>query len=430
MAFPGTMDHARQMALALHECRMLDAYVTGFVYCPGGWIDEALKLFPETATKRARLQLSRRAVTEVPRDRIDLTPFWDIARIAANGVGAGPRLLDWLWERRSIAFDRKVARRWVPRAEAVFGFEFTALESFRAAERHGVARILDLPSLDSRAYEEILRRERDLHPALCDVSDGYFDSRFEERYAHRQQEIALADVILANSSLTARSHVKAGADPAKVFSVPLGGIRPLSEIRRPPFDAERPLRAVWAGAFSIRKGAHYLLEAWAKIARGRNAVLDVYGSNILPADMVRRAGDSVVFHGRIPQQLLFEKFEAADILVFPTLSDGFGAVITEALAHGLPVITTDQAGAADLLDANSSLVVPAADAAALADALAWCLDNRRVLEDMREKALAVAAGRQWNDYRRGLIAAVDTGLRQQGYAPRYREKPAAGAAEP
>ena len=116
------------------------------------------------------------------------------------------------------------------------------------------------------------------------------------------------------------------------------------------------------------------------------------------------------------------------MLVFPTLSDGFGMVVTEAMAHGLPVITTDKAGAADLVSPDNGLIVPAADPRALADALQWCLDNRERLHAMRFHALDTARRRQWPDYRRDLIAALEKGLRRAGYAPSFYTVPTSLAA--
>ena len=68
---------------------------------------------------------------------------------------------------------------------------------------------------------------------------------------------------------------------------------------------------------------------------------------------------------------------------------------------------------------SNGIVIPAADAAALQDALRWCLDDRERLAFMRHAALDTARRRQWSHYRRDLVAALDVGLRNAGYAPTF-----------
>ena len=349
--------------------------------------------------------------------------MWEWLRIAASKAGASPALRDRLWDRMSHSFDALVARRYVPRVQAVQAFEYTALASFERAKAEGVARILHLPSLDSLQSETIQRREKHSWPQLVGKHDAYFDRKFERRYERRRREIALADVIIANSSLTARSHVAAGADPAKVIVVPLAAPPPVTKIAGDERPGKRPLDVIWAGSFSLRKGAHYLLEAWRLLRPGDNATLHVYGQLQLPAGLAATATERVVFHGSVPKATLFEAYQSADVLVFPTLSDGFGMVVTEAMAHGLPVITTDQAGAAELVSSDNGFIVPAADPRALAQALQWCLDNRDRLRAMRFHALETARRRQWHHFRRDLIAALETALRRAGYSPAFGTLP-------
>jgi glycosyltransferase involved in cell wall biosynthesis len=83
----------------------------------------------------------------------------------------------------------------------------------------------------------------------------------------------------------------------------------------------------------------------------------------------------------------------------------------------LPVITTDQAGAADLITPDNGLVIPAADPDAIAEALRWCLDNRDRLQSMRGAALEAARRRQWSHFRQDLMAVLRTRLETPGRAP-------------
>jgi glycosyltransferase involved in cell wall biosynthesis len=413
------MAEAQNVALALAEAGALQAFVTTFAYRPDGLLGSLVRRLPPTLAQRLSGELGRRAVDAVPPQLVRCHPTWEVLRTAVVKAGVGPALADRIWDRMSHRFDHLVAQRYVPRAQAVQAFEYTALASFERAKAEGVARVLHLPSLDNLQFETIQRREKQQWPELVGAHDAYFDRKFAGRYERRRREIALADVIITNSSLTARSHITAGAAPEKVFVVHLAAPPPVDEIASHGKPGEDPLAAIWAGPFSLRKGAHYLLDAWRRLRAGDNARLHVYGQPQLPARLAGAAADGVTFHGSVSRPVLFEAYCSSDILVFPTLSDGFGLVVAEAMAHGLPVITTDQAGAAELVSPDNGLIVPAGDPRALAQALQWCLDNRERLHAMRFHALEAARRRQWHHFRRDLIAALEKGLRRAGYSPAF-----------
>ena len=422
VAYPGNMEHAQNVARAFLEAGSLEAFVTTFSWRHEGNLARLLAFLPGNTATRLNRQLLRRSIHQVPPQLVHNYPAWEIVRTVAIKASKNPVPADFFWEQMSHSFDSLVARRYVARAEAISAFEYTALDAFQRAAQMGKARILNLPSLDSRQFEEIERREKAAWPELRDTRDRYFDAKFEGRYERRRREIELADVIIANSSLTALSHIKAGADPSKVFAVPLAAPPAIKTVVDDPQRPARPLNVLWAGPFSLRKGAHYLLEAWRTLAAGGQAELNVYGLFLLPEQLRKEVSDGISFHGSVPQSQLFEAYECADVLVFPTLSDGFGMVVAEALAHGLPVITTDQAGAADLVTPDNGVIVPAADPSALAEALRWCLDNRLRLAEMRHFALAAARGRQWSHFRTDFIDVVSSGLTRAGFQPTFRQK--------
>jgi glycosyltransferase involved in cell wall biosynthesis len=419
LAYPGNMAHAQHSARALVEAGALQAFVTTFVCRKDGVLSSLLARLPFEAAKRANRQLARRAIEQVPSHLVHSYPMWEMLRSGAAMSGAGPVVTDLVWDRMIRSFDALVARRYVPQTLSIHAFESAALAAFERAEQEGGARILHVPSLDGKQFEEIQQCEKRNWKELVGPNDGYFDAKFACRYDRRQREIALADVIIANSCLTARSHIASGADPAKTFVCPLGAPPPIAEVRVTPQQKNLPLSVIWAGPFSLRKGAHYLLDAWKLLNAKSAAILNIYGELVLPDRVLASATAGIVYHGSVPQAQLFNAFEEADILVFPTLSDGFGMVVVEAMARGLPVITTNQAGAADLVTERNGLIVPAADPKALADAFRWCLDNRERLQEMRLPALETARGRQWSHFRRDLIAALTTGLSRAGYSPTF-----------
>jgi glycosyltransferase involved in cell wall biosynthesis len=213
-----------------------------------------------------------------------------------------------------------------------------------------------------------------------------------------------------------------------VLTVPLAApdTVPASALpRRPPSVA----RFVYAGPVSVRKGAHYLLRAWRLVAAS-TAELHLYGAQTLPAALIAearaaRGGDRIFVHGSVPAATLPDIYQQATALVLPTLCDGFGQVISDALACGLPVITTFNAGGADLVRHEiSGFVIPPADADALAGALDWCLSHPDAVLAMREAARQDAAGWTWQDYRRAFVRVLSTAISTGTVAGARPEAPA------
>jgi glycosyltransferase involved in cell wall biosynthesis len=419
LAFPSTASFAQQAALAFHERNALAAFMTAFVHRDDGLFSRMVSTAPDKLRSKIEPQLRRRRITAVPPERVEDRPFWEVVRTAADKVGASPPTVDRIWDHMSKSFTRAAGRR-LKRdgVKAVYAYEYTALEAFEAARNANVARILDFPSLNSRQFEMIQRREKELFPELKTPHEAYFDALFERRQARRDAEMNAADVIITNSSVTRQSHIDGGADPKKTFAVPYGAPPAVASITERRTDG--PLNVIWAGTFSIRKGAHYFVDAWRMLGAVTDAKADIFGAVTLPERLWRPTPPGMSFHGSVPRSALFSAFDQADVLVFPTLSDGFGMVVTEAFARGIPVITTNQAGASDLVSPQrNGLLIPPGDSSVIVDALRWCLDNREALAAMRLPALETARNWQWSDYRAALVAAVTTGLTRSGYTPGF-----------
>ena len=330
---------------------------------------------------------------------------------------ADPRIADFVWEHEILSFDRGVAKRGLENATGIYGYEYSALASFQEAERRGLARIYEVPSPEHDFAENLIQHEIEQFPELDDGRRKYFLARQARRTERRRQEWTFADIVIANSTFTRDSYAAAGLDVGKVHVVPLGAPPARQRSGEGGSSEGELLRVLWAGSFSVLKGAHYLLSAWKQIASENAATLDIYGAVLLPDRLLRGIPASISFFSTIPNVELFDQYQRADVLVFPTLCDGFGMVVTEAFAHGLPVITTKRAGASDLVrHRENGLIVHAGDAQALAEALEWCLKNRSELKAMRRLARETAMSWQWSHYRLALSHHVREGLKEVGYA--------------
>lgn len=152
---------------------------------------------------------------------------------------------------------------------------------------------------------------------------------------------------------------------------------------------------LFVGRLSEEKGVIYLLEALALLkASGRNCKTLIIGDGPLAKNLqsyieVHDLTSDVTMVGWIENSKLASYYATADILVGPSLYEAQGIVFLEALASGLPVITTDEGGMADFIkDGRNGFMVPAKSARALYDSILTLYDDRDLLKKLKSQAAA------------------------------------------
>jgi glycosyltransferase involved in cell wall biosynthesis len=119
---------------------------------------------------------------------------------------------------------------------------------------------------------------------------------------------------------------------------------------------------IFLGRLIDLKAVDLLLEAFAAVVAQTDAVLEIIGDGDLRGELeaqTARLGidSSVVFSGWLSQEQCAIKLQQADALVLPSLREGGGAVVLEAMAVGLPVIATNWGGPADYLNSSCGILV-------------------------------------------------------------------------
>jgi glycosyltransferase involved in cell wall biosynthesis len=398
----------QQVARALDEAGVLETFFCTLVDDPNLLWQRGAKAAARCVGFDLATQLKRRAVTDIGRDKVRTYPAREVLRMLATKLNQDPVAGDRIFHWARDGFDRWVAGQ-LSGLDVLYGYEYGSLAMFESAKRQGIRTAYDLPSPEHDFVEKLLAPEFERFPELATPYRELVLEQHAERTDRRRREWELADLIIANSNFTADSWRAAGWSEKRVAVVPYGA-PPITH----PFVKAAPdptPRFLWAGTFSVRKGAHYLIDAVRSMAAidSRGFTIDVHGSVTLPVALLKNLPPQIRLLGSIPRGELFQKMRESDLLVFPTLCDGFGLVVNESFAQGLPVLTTRRAGAADLIreEENGWLVEPA-DAASLAEGLSRALDDRDKLALMREAAQLTAANWQWADYRREIAKAVTT----------------------
>jgi alpha-maltose-1-phosphate synthase len=142
-----------------------------------------------------------------------------------------------------------------------------------------------------------------------------------------------------------------------------------------------------------------------------NATLSLLGRPVAAPPAMQRALDRWRWIESAPHAEVLQLMREHDVLVFPSLFEGFGLVILEAMAQGTVVIATPHTAAPDLIeDGRDGFIVPIRSSGAIATRLTALAEDRDLLAQMSEAARQKAAKCTWDEYRSGIVESVKSSL--------------------
>lgn len=358
-------------------------------------------------------QLNRRSFADLPRHLQYSYPWRELLRLAGverrfPWLGRhehGPLSIDAIYR----SFDRHVAARLprVQRLQAVYAYEDGALRTFQAAERLGLRRIYDLPIGYWRSAQSTFQEERELQPEWACTLTGLADSC--AKLERKDQELQLADLVVVPSEFVHSTLMEHGATAAPIAVVPFGSPQPLAV--PPQRRSAGPLRVLFVGSLGQRKGLSYALDAVDSL--GSLVRLTLIGKVTAPqCRPLMAALERHHWIETLPHPQILEQMRAHDVLLLPSLFEGYALVISEALSQALPVITTpNSGGTSSVRDGIEGFIVPIRNGQAIADRLQQLADDGDQLAAMRQACLRRAAELSWAGYEQALSAVVGEALR-------------------
>lgn len=310
------------------------------------------------------------------------------ALVARTGTA---RLTHVIWKWAETGFDATVARRYAGRYQYVYGMEHASAATFAAHHRSGGLCFLRQVAAHGRTLNAVLRSEAARFPQYVTPYLRLLIAEGEATAQRKEQEYALADMIVANSTYVAGTFVTHGIAEQKIVAIPTG-CPPLDSVGGRAGGGTGPLRFLYVGTLSLRKGVPYLLDAWRQVRPGGNAELWMVGSREIPLPTARMPEPGVRYLGQLSKDALAHVYREADVLVLPTVCEGMAHVVLEALSYGLPIITTLESGCADFItQGENGWLIPSRNSEALGSALAEALTRRGQLAAMGRVSRGKAA---------------------------------------
>lgn len=412
LSHPTGNANARAAALGLLRAGHLTSFQTSIAAFPGDWLDTLSGLPGLGELRRRRFDPALKHVSA-------MWPWREAGRLLAARAGLrrltaherGAFCVDAVYQSldRHIAGGLRRADAAAAARSGVYAYEDGALASFRAARPLGIACLYDLPIGYWRAARRLLEAEQTRWPDWQSTLTGFLDS--DDKLARKDEELQLAERIFVASSFTRRTLADFPGQLAPVDVIPYG-FPEVGEVRRYDAIGSRPLKLLFVGGLSQRKGIADLFAAVR--ALGPRVELTVVGSKAVENNAALDA--ALAAHRWIPSlphDAVLKLMREHDVFVFPSLFEGFGLVITEAMSQGTPVITTDRTAGPDLIEhGRNGWLVEAGNTAALQSCIEDLLQRPEQIAMAGREAMETARRRPWEAYGRELAEAVGRTLNE------------------
>jgi glycosyltransferase involved in cell wall biosynthesis len=243
-----------------------------------------------------------------------------------------------------------------------------SLQSIRKMKKHGAKVMLEHQMSHVSKWVEIVNEEYSTWRKITKGSYSFFPKKLVEQMLQEYEE---SDFINVLSSYAKKSFTEQRVTPEKIIVTPFGidtvKFRPKGTCR----NSDGKIRILYVGRMELLKGVQYLLEAFIAL-KCKQVELNMVGPilpEILPL-LEKYQDEGIKLFGSVPNEDLTDYYQNADIFVFPSINDAFGVVVLEAMACGLPVITTENSCAHDVVvNGKNGFVIPIRDSKAIKEKL-------------------------------------------------------------
>lgn len=393
---------AYQLARAFSDAGMLEALVTDLFWpADRAWARRIADRLPGGV----RSLLGQRSQRSLPSSEVSLCAATGLAVLLLDKLPGVPHSL----RRRITRFadatlGRAAGRRAARTGAGLVSYSYYGYHAFTEYRKPG---ILFQMHPHPASMRRILREELAAHPECAASLEQEWElSLPEEDFARLVKEATMASHFLAASSFTRSTLVENGVAESAVSVIPYG-----IDLERfqpgPRSSRSSKLQLLFVGRINQRKGISYLLEAL-RLLKTDQVQLTICGRVVDDLKIFEPFASQVEIRPSVSSADLVRAYQSADLFVFPSVAEGFGQVLLESLACGLPILSTTHTAAPDLIDDGmQGFVIEPRAPHLLAERIDWALTHRADLSIMGEQARLRAEQFTWDRFRAGAVEAVE-----------------------
>ena len=365
-----------------------------------GW-PLVLSLLPRRRLPASLRRLAGRVPHGIPRERVNCFEWVGLKSVLRAMLDGSRASQTAIALDAGHDFSERVVRSGFGGASGFYGMSGECLEQLRAARRKGLWTAVEQMIAPRAIVDRLVAREFEQFP---DWESNVDHDPMSTRYADREMaEWEEADVIVCPSEFVRDGICMVGGPVKKCVVVPYG-IDMLFRIPPREPQAGRPLRVLTVGAIGLRKGAPYVLAAARRM--GGCAEFRMIGPCFVADARQKELREVLDLCGPVPRAEIMDHYAWADVFLLPSVCEGSATVTYEALAAGLPVITTRNSGSV-VRHGVDGFIVDRGNVDAICTHLSRLNDDRELLASMSAEARSSANGYDLTGYARRLKAALE-----------------------
>lgn len=287
----------------------------------------------------------------------------------------------------------KLASKKVTPSDIFVGWSGFALRTIRILKAQGVITIVERGSSHIEYQNDILRDEYE----KWGIKTKPFQLPHPKIIEKELREYEEADYISIPSSFVKKTFLEKGISETKLIQIPYGV--DLSAFRQIQKN-DAVFRVIFAGSITLRKGVHYLLQAFSELNFKDSELLLIGSITDEMKPFFKKYEGKYKWIGPIPQNELYKYYSHGSVFVIMSIEEGLALVQPQAMACGLPVIcTTNTGGDVIIRDGVDGFIIPIRDIDALKEKLLFLYENPEICKEMGQSAKErVSRGFTWDDY--------------------------------
>lgn len=367
--------HSRKLTEAIAEVNLLERFYTALFYNPSSFYFLPAAL---------RNQIAKGFNKDIPKELVSnfwlFEALWRVISLFTTKNFSNKLNYYNMW-----GFDKVISNKIKKdNCNVVIGFENASYKTFKVAKSLNKICVLDAASVHYKHQMKYYKPD--------------FPNIFIEKINYRKEkEIEYADYIVTLSSFAASTYSEF-CPGKKIITIPLGVDTSKFTYKEKNINKE-DFNFLFVGNINYAKGIDILINAFTQI-KSKDVKLIIAGAKGDAFELLRK-DKRIQYVGKLNQHELNLLYHNCDVLILPSRLDGFGMVVTEAMATGTPVIVSTHTGAKDLvIDGINGWTFQDGDVLALKNAMINIYENRVKLNDYGKMALETVKKFTWNQYKK------------------------------